>query len=122
MSLFQLDPDDPLAHAFVAVKRKLTTTLLVLIGLSVAVVLVGVPHLQLNYQYVDTGQRYIPVEQRRVTSANYIGPFGRRHELGPRQPVVKFIPLHACIDLQAYEDTFPFYYLPEEYRDGRSTP
>jgi len=114
MSLVQLDPDDPLAHAIHAARRKLTTLLLVLAALAVAIIATGVPHLQVNYQYVDTGQRYVPIEQRRVTSANYVGPFGWRHELGPRQPVVKFIPLRDCIDFQAYETTFPFYYLPGE--------
>lgn len=118
-----LDPDDPLAKSLKAT-RKLLTKLVLLLGATLAfVLLIGVPHLQTTYRYVGSSRRFVPPEHRQKLSADYIGPFGwqkvDRSDSAGQLTAIEFLPLHACIDFQQYEPVFPFWLLPKEYLDGR---
>ncbi|MCA9026701.1 MAG: hypothetical protein KDA86_15950 [Planctomycetaceae bacterium] len=118
----RLDPDDPLSQAVKRLKREALRWLIIGAVLVGIIVCIGIPNLLTTYQYQSHGNRYVAEHRRYKTSANYLGPLGwqtvRRGEYGEGLPGIKFLPLHACIDFKRYEETFPFFLLPPEYRDG----
>lgn len=118
-----LDPDDPLSVSIRRLRWMLQRALAAGGVLLCIALMLGCPHIQTSYQYLDTGQDYIRPEDRVLASASYLGPFGWQQitygDFDGGLPIVKFLPFHDCIDFKHYENVIPFCFLPQEYRDGQ---
>lgn len=98
----QLDPEDPLSTSLRHFRWALQRLVAVCVLLTLIALTLGCPHVQTSYQYRDTGRGYIPLDERDVVSATYLGPFGWRtlyaREFDQKLNAVLFIPVSECFD------------------------
>lgn len=114
------DPLNPLVRAYRRVLGKLRNLLIVLAAVCVMCVFFGVPSVQYTYSAYPT--RGTPTAQDKVW-ADYWNPLSgwqrvEAGELAPGCPMFVFMPLHRCVDLKPYRNSFSVFIFGEEFFDG----
>lgn len=114
------DPSDPVVRGYKLFFRKVRNVTLYLLAACIALAMLGVPSIQGDYRYPE-GVTGTPTAMDK-TDADYWNPTGwqtvRAGELSAGCPMIVFMPLRKCMNLEPYKNEFTTRIFGEEFFDG----
>lgn len=107
----------PVARSFRQLLRKLRNMVIVVFAVGLMLVFLGVPSIQYTYRHHPISGT--PTATDKI-NADYWNPISgwqvvRADEFGRGCPVIVFIPLRRCVNLEPYKNSFTLFFLEEVF-------